>query len=372
MLMTTKRLLNISLLMLLLMLGACAPADLDFTPTVTPTEAPTPTPTPDPLVAVETSANAALVDAIADSTPAMIPAGAVQWRRDTSREIEVVNNVPNGEARRVYVTEPGGGQANLTFGVFDTPEDAAAYFARFEEIRASLENGAENPDFPQPNLFGSGLYGSNAIFQMDNIFVEVSVEAFSSTAGNPLPPLARAAVDVVSTGLAEFDASTPDVAQAEAEAETVSANAAAVESIIAAVPGTIAAGAVQWRVDTSRDVQSPPNVTNGEARRIFLTEQGGGQAELTYGVFDTTEDAQGYYDSIEELRTSLENATPNTNFPEPNLFNTETYGSTAIILVDNIFIEANVLAFSSTLGDPLPGLMRAAINIMNDALGEEA
>lgn len=380
--MTHKRYVKFSILITVLLLAACAPADLDITPTLTPTPAPTPTATPDPSEIQEAEAvnlNAALADVIAETTPGTIPAGAVQWRRDASREVEALGNVTNGESRRVFITEQGGGQANLTFGVFDTPEDAQAHYEFITDLRASLETGDPDDSFPEPNLFGSGLYGSNAVIRMDNIFIEVSVEAFSSTAGNPLPSLARAAVGIVEDGLTEFEANPPEEVvssdseesdETEAEAET-NPNAELAELIVASTPGTIAAGPVQWRRDTSRDVEVVNNVTNGAARRIFLTEQGGGQAELTYGVFDSDDDAQVYYDFLQNLRTSLENASPNDNFPEPNLFNTETYGSNALLRLDNIVIEANVLAFSSTLGDPLPPLARAAMNIVEDTLAEE-
>ncbi len=187
--------------LLLLLLAACAPADLDVTPTLVATEVPTATPTPDAATAAEASASESVVDAIVAVMPATISGGAVQWRYDTSREVETVRNIEGGIAKKLYLNEAGGGQANLTFGAFESAEAALAHYERIAGLRTVLEQGESMDNFPQPNLFGSGLYGSNAIFQVDNLFMEVSVEAFSSTAGNPLPALSRGALGVMSDAL---------------------------------------------------------------------------------------------------------------------------------------------------------------------------
>jgi hypothetical protein len=222
--MRSKRYLRLILLVTIAVLGACAPYDLDITPSATPTPVPTPTPTPDPA---EIEAEAAVVDIgvvesllgqILDAVPGTIPAGATQWQRDGTREPEDVRNVTNGIARRVFFTEQQGGRANLTFGVFNSPEDAENHYEFIRGIRSTLERGQPDDNFPDPNLFGSGLYGSNAIFQSDNIFVEVSVELFSSTAGNPLSGLARSALSTVERGLESFEVAA-DVATAP-ETET--------------------------------------------------------------------------------------------------------------------------------------------------------
>lgn len=188
-------------LLLIVAVAACAPANLDITPSPMPTEVPTATPTPDAATMEEASANESIVDEIIAVMPATIAGGAVQWRYDTSRDIETVRNVEGGIAKKVYLNEAGGGQANLTFGAFESTEAAVAHYDRIAGLRAVLEQGETLDNFPLPNLFGSGLYGSNAIFQIDNVFLEVSVEAFSSTAGNPLPALSRGALGVMSDGL---------------------------------------------------------------------------------------------------------------------------------------------------------------------------
>lgn len=188
-------------LLLIVLLAACAPDDLDITPTPTSTPEPTATPFPTPLPEgfIDPSlANQAILDTILENVPARLPAGAVEWRRDITRGIdgfEVVPRAINGVGSKVYYTEQTGGQMNLTFAVFDTVEDAAAHYEFIRGIRQPLETGDVDDSFPEPNIFGSGLYGSIAILQIETVFIEVNIELFSSTQGNPLVPLARTTVN---------------------------------------------------------------------------------------------------------------------------------------------------------------------------------
>jgi hypothetical protein len=187
-------------LLAVLVVSACAPDDLDITPTTTPTSVPTATPSPTPEPE-GFEAELILADEqlaiIIDNLPARIPAGAVEWRRDLKRGTDGIDpllNVTNGTGSKVYYSEQTGGQMNLAFAVFDTPEDALANYERIKAIRSVLLNGKSDESLPMPNIFGSGLYGSVALFQIENYFIEVSIESFSSTQTNPLVSLARATV----------------------------------------------------------------------------------------------------------------------------------------------------------------------------------
>ena len=139
--MTKKPLIKLLALGVMVMLAACAPADLDVTPTLTPTPTASPTDVPSPTPTIEFTntpePNAAEVSASTDinnldfvnlivaSFPDILGTGVIEWRPDANRDIQDVNNVDGGNAKRVYITERGGGQASITFGVFDTPDDAA-------------------------------------------------------------------------------------------------------------------------------------------------------------------------------------------------------------------------------------------------------
>ena len=107
-------------------------------------------------------------------------------------------------ATRVYYRSQEGGLINLDFAVFDTAEEAAANYERLLGIRSVLETGKPNEDFPMPNLFGAGLYGSVSIFQIDNYFIEVFVELF--TRGSPLVPLSRQTIRFFENNRETFEA----------------------------------------------------------------------------------------------------------------------------------------------------------------------
>ena len=69
----------------------------------------------------------------------------------------------------------------------------------------TLENAQTRDNFPQPNAFGGGTYGSDAVFAQDNLFIRISVPRFSSTAGDPLVPFSRTVFEIVNevTGASE-------------------------------------------------------------------------------------------------------------------------------------------------------------------------
>ncbi|MDD9956477.1 MAG: hypothetical protein OXP68_09690 [Anaerolineaceae bacterium] len=238
-------------------LAACAPADLDVTPTATSTPVPTATPTPDstptsmPTAAPTEVVETPLVDVFLENVPEPVAAGGIQWRRDPERDVSKVRNVQNGIAKRLYLIERQGGKASFTFGVFDSQEDALVYYDFVKDLRTVLENGEANEDFPMPNLFGTGLYGSNAIFSIDSYFIEVGIEQFSGTAGNPLPSLSRQAIRIVEETL------TSRAAAAEA-GETVILT---LSLLLDSLPEQVMAGDVAWE----RGARSLLNVADGQA-----------------------------------------------------------------------------------------------------------
>jgi len=187
-------------LLIALIVSACAPNDLDITPSPTftpePTATPLPTATPEGFEA-EVNANEAVIEALIELLPNTIPAGAAQWNRDYSRGEDGIASVPgltNGVGQRMYYSEQTGGQMNISFVVFDSEEDAIANYERIQGIRPVLSTGESDDTFPEPNLFGASNQGSYGIIQIDNYFIEVFIELFSSTGGNPLKPVSRSAV----------------------------------------------------------------------------------------------------------------------------------------------------------------------------------
>jgi hypothetical protein len=189
-------------LVLVFFLVACAPIDLDITPTATNTPEPTATPSPTPLpegFVDPGEVNQNVLDIILENIPTELPAGGIEWLIDISRGTDGFDPLPrtdNGVGQKVFwVDQTGGQQMNISFAVFDTVDDATAHYAFIQGLRRPLESGDSNDLFPQPNIFGTGLYGSIALFQIDNIFIEVSIELFSSTRPNPLVPVSRSTIN---------------------------------------------------------------------------------------------------------------------------------------------------------------------------------
>ena len=70
-----------------------------------------------------------------------------------------------------------------------------------KERTRTLENAEERENRPKPNWFGSGTYGSDAIFLQQDIYIRISVPQFSSTLGEPLAPYSRALLELLKDAL---------------------------------------------------------------------------------------------------------------------------------------------------------------------------
>ena len=179
-------------MLVLVLVTACAPDDLDITPspTVAPTSTPAPTrepgaaePTAVPEVVAEASPNRILVDALIAALPASIPGGNATWNKSENDlgEAIVYQDQEGGVTAKVFYNEPGGSLSEITLGVFDTADAALAFFNVVKERTRTLENAETRDNFPTPNFFGEGTYGSDAIFVQGNIYIRISVPQFSST-----------------------------------------------------------------------------------------------------------------------------------------------------------------------------------------------
>lgn len=195
------------------LLAACRPVDtLDITPSPTPTPPPTPTPSPTPPPAdfvdpyeVNSSIMARLIELLPDP----LPAGEEEWKRNFEEGNEGIKNIRGvrrpAVGKEIYYYTQQGSKMALNFAVFSDEEGAIAEFERKQGLRSSLVNLAEDDEFRKPNLLGAGLYGSFALFQIDNYFVEVLVEIFT-TSTSPLSPLAGETLKFFERNRADFEA----------------------------------------------------------------------------------------------------------------------------------------------------------------------
>lgn len=202
-----------------LVFSACRPDDtLDITPSPTPTPEPsaTPTPTPPPADFVDPyDVNLSIMEGLIELLPDPLPAGEEEWKRNFDEGNEGVKNIRGirrpAVGREIYYYTQQGSKMSLNFAVFEDEEGAIAEFTRKQELRSSLVNLAEDDAFRKPNLLGAGLYGSFALFQIDNYFIEVLVEIFT-TSTSPLTPLSNEAIKFFENQRAAFEASSRSAA----------------------------------------------------------------------------------------------------------------------------------------------------------------
>jgi len=353
-------------LIALLVLAACRPpVDFHITPSPTPTPEPTATPTPTPLPANYIdpgAANQNILDALLALLPASIAAGEEEWKRDYSRGQDGFEDVlgirGTAAGKQIYYRTQEGGQMSFYFVIFDTPEEAAANYERILGIRSVLENGKTNEDFPQPNIFGSGLYGSVSIFQIENYFIEVNIELF--TRGSPLVPLSRGAIRFFENNRAEFEAA--------ATANAPDSGSDVLQIILDNLPREIFTD-TQWRRDYSRfdGVETPPNVQNGEAARVFYRDQAANVFNMTFGRFDRPADANAHYERLKGIREGIEDENTIEEFPKPHVLGRGLYGSVALFAIDEFFIEVLMERAPGTSANPTVAIARKALQLLEDA-----
>ncbi len=200
-------------LLVLLVLAACRPpVDFHITPSPTPTLEPTatPSPTPPPADYIDPyQVNLDIMARLIELLPNPLSAGEEQWRRNYEVGDDGVENILGvrrpAVGREIYFYTQQGSKMSLNFVIFPDAEGAIDEFERKQELRSSLVNLAEDDSLPKPNLTGGGLYGSFGLFQIDNYFVEVFVEIFT-TSSSPLLPLSRATMRFFDDKREEFEA----------------------------------------------------------------------------------------------------------------------------------------------------------------------
>ena len=108
--------------------------------------------------------------------------------------VDTPRNVDNGRAIRVAYVDQMANNFQMTFGQFDSADDAMAHYEKIKGIREGIEDENTIDDFPKPHVLGRGLYGSVALFVMDEFFLEVLMERAPGTSANPTETLARKAL----------------------------------------------------------------------------------------------------------------------------------------------------------------------------------
>ena len=197
-----------------LVLAGCRPDDtLDITPSPTPTPPPTatPSPTPPPADFVDPyEVNSSIMEALIALLPDPLPAGEEEWKRNFEVGNQGIKNIRGvrrpAVGKEIYYYTQQGSKMSLNFAVFPDAEGAIGEFNRKRDLRSSLVNLKEDDAYPKPNFIGAGLYGSFGLFQIDNYFIEVFVEIFT-TSTSPMGPLASETVKFFERNREAFEAS---------------------------------------------------------------------------------------------------------------------------------------------------------------------
>ena len=207
----TRRILFLALIAVFLF-SACRPVDtLDITPSPTPTPepSPTPSPTPPPADFIDPyEVNSSIMDRLIELLPDPLPA-IEEWKRVYDGSEAEVRNIRGirrpAIGRAIPYTSQQGSSMLLNFIIFSDEAAAAAEFERKQGLRSADVDLEEDAEFRTPNAFGSGLYGSFALFQIDNYFVEVYVEIFT-TSISPLSLLASETIKFFERNREDFEA----------------------------------------------------------------------------------------------------------------------------------------------------------------------
>lgn len=128
----------------------------------------------------------------------------------------------------------------------------------------------------------------------------------------------------------------------------------------------------QWRRDYSRfdGVETPPNVKNGNAVRVFYRDQAANVFNMTFGHFDSPADALFHYERLKGIREGIETENTEESFPKPHVIGRGLYGSVALIADEEYFIEVLVERAPGTSANPTVAIARRALKILEEARAE--
>lgn len=327
---------------------ACAPEDADFASTATPV---TPTMTPTPLPEGEVDPRVEQLNLLAAVLPSTFNTTtsrneAFTWSIDAEETQARANTPPrvdNGVGLRVFYDGELNQNVEITFAIFDTPEDAAAHYDRMFDVRENAISPSTTLDtLPLPNIVGGGSNrGSIALIQMDEVyFIEVLVTVFDSVLGDPRNSTAQSSVRFLQEAIDRYN--TPQYKEQQ------------IESIVSVVPEEIVTGDETWDAPRTEDISG---VTFGQGVRVRYRSQDVRRDEIfiTVLAFDLPGDADTYYENQVRRDRSLElifsQGSPMTEFSDPNVSVTGTASSGISIfrVGDVYYLEVEILRTQSSV-----------------------
>jgi hypothetical protein len=138
-----------------------------------------------------------MLDAVLAELPTQIQ-GEVVWTQDGEGPIyQATLGDESGMTGTLHYAEGQGLDLQVDVSAFPDAERAAAYYEAQSEF-STLEGGAANDRFPEPNIFHlNGRYGSAALIQLDTLVVRLLVPVLTTNLTDPLPNVMRLTLEAV-------------------------------------------------------------------------------------------------------------------------------------------------------------------------------
>ncbi len=144
--------------------------------------------TPEPT-AIPAATPKDFLDKLVGLTPENMNGGSIQWRRDPANP-PTYATPRGGNTVRISYIESGGSLLEITYGIFPDEESAQGFYDAIVNSLQSQSKTVERSEFPTPNQFGSGTYGTAGIFDMGTIILRIAVPRFNTASGqDPVAPL---------------------------------------------------------------------------------------------------------------------------------------------------------------------------------------
>lgn len=352
------------LLSAILALSACAPEDLDYTPTAPP-PSPTFTPTPAPQDFVDPKVGR--LDAIKPLIPETYFAAQFDWTLvrtvgENGIGTPPPRNLGNGVGMQMTYRTTGGHELKVSFVVFDTPQQAQTQYDIMREIRREqLRVSQPLPALPTPNLVGGNTqFGSEALFIAADVYlVEVFVQNFSSTTGDPRNAVAIASYRIVQ--------------EAIARSNLVSTKDARLEALKAVFPPELTIGDVPYAlVGRVGDVGNTGEGVGARATYRSSANQSNTVA-ITVVAFDLVDDTTAYYTQQQRvniqvpLTLNFAQGSTNSEISGQNQAVASNLSAAAQLIqpADNYFMSIQVNLNDGVAGDLLAPVTQEALNILN-------
>ncbi len=155
----------------------------------------------EPTATLAPTANAndpkTFLDKLVALTPENMAGGAIQWRRDPKNP-PTFAAPRGGNTVRVSYIESGGSLLELTYGIFPDATSAKGFYDTIVNSLQSQSKTAQRDEYPTPNQFGSGTYGSAGIFLLDTIVVRIAIPRYNTVAGgDPVKPLVNSVLGYI-------------------------------------------------------------------------------------------------------------------------------------------------------------------------------